>query len=57
MHLQAQTKGYPFTFQLKYLCIYSLKLNEYLLTFDTVYGLVQTTSVQARASGVDLGVT
>ena len=30
---------------------------DYLLTFDTVDGLVQTTSVQARASGVDLGVT
>ena len=41
-------------FQLKYLFIYSLKLKDYLLTFDMVDGLVRTT-VQARASG-DLGV-
>ena len=42
-------------FQLKYLFIYSLKLKDYLLTFDTIYGLVRTTWVQPRASGVDSG--
>ena len=52
-----QTKDILLPFLLKYLYIYSLKLKDYLLTFDTIYGVVQTNRVQPRASGVDLGVT